>query len=67
MPTEVVRRGLDAALALRWKLVADLVASLDAGCAPRRGSLPDEPPEDAVADLVALLDLVLGAAERVLR
>ncbi|PPF64287.1 hypothetical protein C5E16_14780 [Clavibacter michiganensis] len=67
VPTEVVRRGLDAALALRWKLAADLVASLDAGCAPRRGSLPDEPPEDAVADLVALLDLVLGAAERVLR
>ncbi|WP_317231004.1 phosphotransferase, partial [Clavibacter sp. MX14-G9D] len=66
VPTEVVRRGLDAALALRWKLAADLVASLDAGSAPRRGSLPDEPPEDAVAELVALLDLVLDAGGRVL-
>jgi hypothetical protein len=66
VPTDVVQRGLDAATALRWKLAADLVASLDAGSAPRRGSLPDEPAESAVAELVALLDLVLAAAERVL-
>lgn len=63
---DLVRRGLDASLALRWKLAADLVDSLDAGSAPRRGSLPEESPETAVSELVALLDLVLGAAERVL-
>ncbi|RII86463.1 hypothetical protein DZF92_10530 [Clavibacter michiganensis subsp. insidiosus] len=66
VPRDVVRRGLDAAMALRWKLAADLVASLDSGSTPRRGSLPDEPAESAVAELVGLLDLVLEAAERVL-
>ncbi|RIJ44297.1 hypothetical protein DZG00_16025, partial [Clavibacter lycopersici] len=66
VPTDVVRLGLDASTALRWKLAADLVAALDAGSAPRRGSLPDEPAESAAAELVALLDLVLEAAERVL-
>ncbi len=63
---DVVRRGLDAAIALRWKLAADLVAALDAGSAMRRGSLPDEPADRAQAELTALLDVLLAAAGRVL-
>jgi hypothetical protein len=66
VPTDVVRLGLDASLALRWKLAADLVTALDAGSAPRRGSLPDEPAQVALAELESLLDLVLAASGRVL-
>jgi hypothetical protein len=66
VPLDVVRRGLDASIALRWKLAADLVAALDAGSAMRRGSLPGEPAETALTELVALLDVLLAAAERVL-
>jgi len=66
VPPDAVRRGLDAAIALRWKLAADLVAAIDAGSAMRRGSLPHEPPERAQAELTALLDLLLAAAARVL-
>ncbi|MFT2691493.1 phosphotransferase family protein [Clavibacter zhangzhiyongii] len=65
VPLDVVRRGLDAAIALRWKLAADLVVALDAGSAMRRGSLPDEPAEHAQAELTALLDVLLAAAGRV--
>jgi hypothetical protein len=61
-----VRRGLDAAIALRWKLIADLAASIAQAGAIRRGSLPDEPPEQALEELIALADVVLGSAERVL-
>jgi hypothetical protein len=66
VPPDVVRRGLDAAIALRWKLAADLVAALDAGSAMRRGSLPDEPADVAEAELTALLDVLLASAGRVL-
>ncbi|CAQ00465.1 phosphotransferase family protein [Clavibacter sepedonicus] len=65
-PTDLVRLGLDASMALRWKLAADLVAALDAGSAPRRGSLPGEPAEVAMEELASLLDLVLRAAARAL-
>jgi Ser/Thr protein kinase RdoA (MazF antagonist) len=65
VPLDVVRRGLDAAIALRWKLAADLVAALDAGSAMRRGSLPGEPADQAEAELTGLLDLLLAAAARV--
>ncbi|MFT7767073.1 phosphotransferase family protein [Clavibacter tessellarius] len=66
VPPGVVRRGLDAAIALRWKLAADLVAAIDPGSAMRRGSLPDEPADRAQAELTALLDLLLASAGRVL-
>ncbi|WP_175345515.1 hypothetical protein, partial [Clavibacter tessellarius] len=66
VPPDAVRHGLDAAIALRWKLAADLVVALDAGSAMRRGSLPDEPPERAQAELTALLDLLLASVGRVL-
>ncbi len=61
-----VRRGFDAAAGLRWKLVRDLAASLERGEVPRRGSLPDEPPEQALRELVLLSDLQLDSARRVL-
>lgn len=66
VPLDVVRRGLDTAVALRWKLAADLVAALDAGSAMRRGSLPDESADGAQAELTGLLDVLLAAAGRVL-
>ncbi|WP_445442916.1 phosphotransferase family protein [Clavibacter sp. km1a] len=66
VPADVVRRGLDASVALRWKLAADLIAALDAGSAMRRGSLPDEPADAALADLTTLLDVLRAAADRVL-
>ncbi|WP_210480772.1 phosphotransferase [Naasia sp. SYSU D00948] len=62
-----VRRGLDAAIALRWKLAADVAEGLERGGAPRRGSLADEPPEEALDELIALVDVLLEGADRVLR
>jgi hypothetical protein len=62
-----VELGTDAAIALRWKLIADVADSIALGRPMRRGSLPDEPPEVAYAELVALSDVVLAAASRVLR
>lgn len=61
---EEIRLGFDAAIALRWKLAADIVAGMDAGHPPRRGSLPGEEPAAALEDLIALLDLLLNSAER---
>lgn len=61
-----VQRGFHAAVALRWKLAVDVVAGLETGEAPRRGSLPDEPPEAAVDELVQLVDILLAAAGRAL-
>jgi hypothetical protein len=63
---EDVRRGFDAAIALRWKLAVDVVAGLDSGEAPRRGSLPNESPEVAMEELTLLMDLLLASAGRVL-
>lgn len=60
-----VRRGFDAAVALRWKLAVDVVAGLENGAVPRRGSLPDEDPAAALQELIMLVDLLLASAERV--
>lgn len=62
-----VRLGVDAAIALRWKLIADLAAALDSGTPVRRGSAPDEPPTQALDELVALGGIMAAAAERVAR
>jgi hypothetical protein len=64
--TAVVRRGLDAAIALRWKAAVDVVAGAESGEPPRRGSLPDEQPEAAEGELIILVDILLDAAERIL-
>jgi hypothetical protein len=61
-----IRRGFDAADALRWKLAVDVVAGIEVGEAPRRGSLPDEAPEDAMDELIQLVDILLASARRVL-
>lgn len=64
---EDIRLGFDAAIALRWKLAADVVAGMDAGQPARRGSLPQEDPAVALEDLIALMDLLLDSAERARR
>ncbi|WP_210505947.1 phosphotransferase family protein [Naasia sp. SYSU D00057] len=61
-----VRRGLDAAIALRWKQAVDVADSLERGAVPRRGSLPDEAPEDALAELIVLTDVLLEASAPIL-
>ena len=61
-----VRRGFDAAVALRWKLPVDLMAGVEKGELPRRGSAPHEHPDIALGDLLALVDLVLASAARTL-
>jgi hypothetical protein len=58
--------AVDAAVCLRWKLVRDVADGLDRGVPARRGSLPGESPDAALADLVVLTDLVLASARRVL-
>jgi hypothetical protein len=58
----VVRRGFDAAVALRWKLVRDVAAAIEQGQAPRRGSAPQEAAEAALDELVVLIDVLLAAA-----
>lgn len=63
---EDMRRGFDAAIALRWKLAVDVVAGLERGEAPRRGSLPDEAPADAMDELDLLVDVLLESTSRVL-
>jgi hypothetical protein len=59
-----VRLGFDAAVVLRWKLIADVARGLERGEPARRGSLPDEPPETATAELVKLCDVLLSCASR---
>lgn len=61
-----VRHGLDAGCALRWKLLVDIVDAIEGGRRLRRGSVPDEPAEQARDELIALADLLLAAADRVL-
>lgn len=62
----LVRKGLDASIALRWKLAADVAAALERGEAPRRGSAPNEVPEQALEELSVLVEVLLDAARRVL-
>jgi len=66
MTLEEIRKGFDASIALRWKLVVDVAAGLEVGESPRRGSLPGETPEAALHDLILLADLLLDSAGRAL-
>jgi hypothetical protein len=61
-----VRRGVDAAIALRWTLVRDVAESIIEGRRIVRGSAPAEAAEDALADLLVLVDVLLAAAHRTL-
>ena len=56
--------GFDAAVALRWKLIADVARGLERDEPARRGSLPDEPAETATAELIELCDVLLSCASR---
>jgi hypothetical protein len=64
-PTQI-RQGVDAAIALRWKLAVDVVAGLESGDPPLRGSLRDESPETALEELIELVDVLLASAGRTL-
>ncbi|QNO37726.1 phosphotransferase [Protaetiibacter sp. SSC-01] len=66
VPPELVRRGFDAAVCLRWKLIVDTAATLASGDPARRGSAPAEEPERSMDELVGLVDVLIGAAERTL-
>jgi hypothetical protein len=61
-----IRRGFDAAVALRWKLIADLADAVGRDSPIRRGSRPNEPARESLGELVALADLLLDAAHRAL-
>lgn len=62
----LVRRAVDAAIALRWKLAFDVAAALRQGRSMRRGSAPTESPQQAAAELSVLVQVLLDAAKRVL-
>ena len=62
-PTKV-RVGFDAAIALRWSLARDVVAAVVDGTAVHRGSAPDEPPDQALDELIALTEVLFEAARR---
>lgn len=61
-----VRRGVRAAICLRWKLAVDVVRTLETGEPAHRGSAPDEAPEQALEELLQLAGLLLDTARRVL-
>jgi hypothetical protein len=63
---DAVRLGFDASIVLRWKLIADLAATIESGGEARRGSAPHESPEQALEELIALADVLLRESERVL-
>ena len=56
--------AVDAAIALRWVLVRDVIVALDDGTPVRRGSAPNESPGDAMEQLIGLSRLLFAAAER---
>lgn len=61
-----VRLGVDAAIALRWKLLFDIAVALEEGTAVRRGSATGEAPAAAMDELVVLCGILEAAADRVL-
>ncbi len=61
-----VRLGVDAAIALRWKLLVDLAVAIEDGTPVRRGSAPKEAPAAAMDELVALGAILEAAADRLL-
>jgi phosphotransferase family enzyme len=66
LDADAVRLGFDAAIVLRWKLLADLAETIESAGRARRGSAPGESPEVAMAELIELADVLLRESERVL-
>jgi hypothetical protein len=60
---DAVRRGFDAAVALRWKLARDVVEVIDGGGTIFRGSAMHETPEEALDELVRLTALLFASAD----
>jgi hypothetical protein len=63
---DAVRLGFDASIVLRWKLIADIAATIESGEQARRGSVPHESSEQALEELIVLADVLLRESERVL-
>lgn len=61
-----VRLGVDAAISLRWKLLADMAVALKDGTPVRRGSAPLETPAEAMDELMVLSEVLAMAAGRLL-
>ena len=59
-----VRLGVDAAITLRWKLLADIAVALARGTSVRRGSAPQGTPATALDELVMLSGILEAAADR---
>lgn len=60
--TAAVLIGFHASIALRWKLVADVVGLIRDPGRARRGSAPHETPETALDELIALVPVLLDSA-----
>lgn len=56
--------AVDAAIALRWVLVRDIIVALADGTPVRRGSAPHESPGEAMEQLIELSRLLFAAAQR---
>lgn len=61
-----VRLGINAAITLRWKLLADLRVALEQGTPTRRGTSPHEGSDAATDELVLLTGVLEAAADEVL-
>ncbi len=61
---EQLAAAIDAAIALRWVLVRDIIVALADGTPVRRGSSPAETPDEALSQLIELSRLLFAAAER---
>ena len=59
-----VQVGVDASIALRWKLLADIAVALSQDTPVRRGSAPQETPPAALDELVELSGVLEAAADR---
>lgn len=61
-PADEVALGLHASIALRWTLVRDIVTSMSNARPIFRGSAPHEQPEEAMDELLELVEHLLSSA-----
>jgi hypothetical protein len=54
--------AVHAAIALRWALARDVILALQDATPVRRGSAPDESPDEAMAQLISLTGVLFGSA-----
>ena len=65
--SDEVRLGLHASVSLRWTLVRDVIGLLGDPGRARRGSAPHETPDAALAELLALVPVLLDSAAKARR